>query len=436
MANIGLFSYKDERYMKVKTRMLSKGLCLSLILPLCWSGNIQAKDLDLHFSGFATLGFTNNNSDELQFHHDYTMNTHEGLSFATSSMIGGQVNLDLSDSWDVVAQAVYQDRVSNKLNDYFEWAFVRRRFGRNWAVRVGRLHAGLYMLSEYKTVAFAYPWTHPSVEFYGLAVSVSQLDGLDVEYSSNIGSGFLRAKLAYGKSEARMQGMAGDFSMKFDEVRVGDISYSQDNWMLVASVAKIKIDDFPIISPLVNALKGVPATLWPEIDEVINDVNYEGHHVHYTGVGYRYDDDSWLIQAEYSNITSKWALLPSYTSGYLSGGYKVNNVTFYSMASFVRPKNKSLLVPSPTIFEGMPPQLAEDLQGLHAGVEDSIRESVMKQKTFSLGARWDFRDNMSLKLQVDRTLVYANGAALWTSSSPLRSNQYVTLFSANINMVF
>lgn len=416
--------------------MFSKGLYLSFIFSLFWSGCLQAKELDLSFSGFATLGLTHNSSDELQYHRDFTINSHEGTSLASSSIIGGQANLDFSGGWDAVVQVVYQDRVSNKLDDYFEWAFLRRRLGRNWAIRAGRLHADLYLLSEYKTVGYAYLWTHPPVEFYGPAVSVSQINGVDIEYSTNIGAGFLQTKLAYGSSEAKMQGFIDKFDMTFDDITVGNITYSQNDWKIRVSFAQVEIEKLSLGQPLISALRDVPRAFWPEVDNIINDINHEGHHIHYTGVGYQYDSDSWLIQAEYGSTISGWALLPSYTNGYISLGYKVGNATFYSTLSAVEPRDEVQPVPAPSIPIGAPPQLAAGLQALHTGVERTIQSSGLKQKTFSLGARWDFKSNMSFKLQIDRTLVYANSAALWHSPSLSASTQYVTLLSANVNVVF
>lgn len=320
--------------------MIKKGWYLGGIILTFWSSLTYAKDVDFQFSGFASLGITHNNSDELQFHRDFTQKLDDEWSFTTDSLLAGQVNIDFSQDWDAVVQVIYQDRVSDKLNDYVEWAFIRRKFGRNWSVRGGRIAADMYLLSEYKSVGYAYPWVRPPTEFYSPTITISQVDGLDIEYSTNILKGFLQAKLAYGRTDAQMSVTAESFGLKFDELIASKISYSQDNWKIRASLARVEIDEFiSRLQELIEGIDNVPSIFWPEAEQIVSGLSHQNHHIHYVGLGYQYDSDNWLIQAELGSTISEWYLLPSYKNGYVSVGYNTGDFTYYSSLSDIRPRD-------------------------------------------------------------------------------------------------
>lgn len=156
----------------------------------------------VRFSGFGSLGVIYNDSDNLAFHRDYTTySVGQGWSTAGDTLLGLQLNAEISGSFDAVAQMVFKDRVSNRLSDNLEWLFLRYRPNNNWAFRAGRLGLDLYMLTEYRDVGYAYSWVRPIPEFYNLISSISRYEGADITYRRDLGELNFEAKLAFGETD-------------------------------------------------------------------------------------------------------------------------------------------------------------------------------------------------------------------------------------------
>lgn len=94
------------------------------------------------------------------------------------------------------------------------------------------------------------------------------------------------------------------------------------------------------------------------------------------------------------------------------------------------------LLPPLNFPPGTPPQIAGGVQALHSSVSNILLVSRMKQNTLSLGVNWILANDISLKIQVDRSHIDANGSALWGDLLFSGTGQYVTLLSVNMNLVF
>lgn len=152
-------------------------------------------------NGFATVGYTSSNADDLVFRSAINRWPEEGGNFKTESALGLQLNYQVSDKVDIVVQSLLENKNYDQIMDYFEMAFVRYQFNRNWSVRAGRINYNAYLLSEYIHVGYSYLWAAPPMEYYTPSSNLSYIDGAEVQYRKSYPSGVLQAALAVGTSK-------------------------------------------------------------------------------------------------------------------------------------------------------------------------------------------------------------------------------------------
>ena len=166
--------------------MLVKYILLCAVVIFFVSSPLKANDLDVEFSGFATLTMSYSDNSDVSFSANYLNASEAGFSFRRDSLIGGQANITINNKWDAVVQAIYQDRTIKSFDSFLELAFIRYRPHRNWILRAGRLNSDLYLISEYNYVGYAYLWARPPHGYYSFASTAGHYDGVNVEYNNQM----------------------------------------------------------------------------------------------------------------------------------------------------------------------------------------------------------------------------------------------------------
>ncbi|MGI2258879.1 hypothetical protein [Shewanella sp. GXUN23E] len=409
-------------------------------LCLLWgvgSGNVNA-DAGVGFSGFGNLGVIHNDSRNLKFHRDYTMDgVPQGWSANADSLLGLQLDAQLNDRFDALIQVVLKDRVSHQLSDTVEWGFIRYRPDDNWAIRVGRLGLDLYMLSEYRDVSYAYLWARPVPEFYSLISSISKYDGADISYRRHAGDYLLEAKLAYGTNKADLAGADQDITIKLNQVYALTLSMSSAEWLWRVAVAMADTTGMSEpSSELIYALEQVPSQLWPEAAGLAGEIRFENRDAVYYAAGVQYDNGDWLVQSELGYTDTNWDMLMPYVSGYLSVGRRIEDFTFYAVYAGVHQTQDVPHVPPPQISPFLPEQAQLELQQLYQGVNYTFMASRLEQRSWSLGLRWDFAQDVALKVQWDNVSIMQPGSSLWVRDNALSHDDQVQLFSINLSFTF
>ncbi|ACA88377.1 hypothetical protein [Shewanella woodyi] len=418
-------------------------LSLSLALSLTSIHSLQAEEseFDLTFSGFGTLGVVHNSSDALKFHSELTVKPASNTySFNADSLIGLQLNARLPKRFDAVAQVVIKDRISSEAIDSLELLFLRYRPSRNWALRVGRTSSDLYMLSEYRNVGYAYLWARPITEFYELSTSIAKIDGVDVSYVANLGDGVWENKLAYGRSHSVLSANANQFEIDLKNVVVFSSIFTQAPWLFRLAITDAEVDEVDFVTQnLVEGLRALPPQLWPDAASISNVLDGPKKGIQYYALGLQYDSDRWVVQSEFSLTESDWGIVPPYYTGYLSVGYRFDNLTFYSVASYLNNVDDPISFKSPQVpTQLLPPEVVGQINGLYQGSQFAVNAVRGEQRTYSLGVRWDLYPNTSLKFQWDHTKVDMAGNVLWTkpNSMPQLQDENINLFSLNFSFIF
>lgn len=410
------------------------------VLLTGFSNITYADEITLEFSGFASVALSYSDDDDIGFRSNYLNNSETAWSVKRDSILGGQVNVGLSASWDAVVQAVYQDRQNKVFDNFLELAFLRYRPNRNWGLRAGRLNSDLYLLSEYPSVAYAYLWARPPHEFYSFASTLGHFDGADIEYKRDIADGFLRVKLAGGRAIPKLGQGDNEFSVTFDDLYTLSAVYVNNNWTFRASSSSLNISEFSsaTYNYLISSLLTIPADLWPQASSLARGLDANFHSVTYQAVGLSYENNDWTVQSEIATANSNWLLLPSNVTAYLSVAYRLNDFSYYGGISFVKNKESLPLIDLPTLPDYLPPETQQGLLQLAGTMETVLQRTTAHQHSLNVGAKWYISEKIAIKAQLDHFIVQAAGGGLWDidTKEQIESKHTINLFSLSASMVF
>lgn len=408
-------------------------LLLFCITPLAAAGTGH------RFSGFATLGIEINDNPDLVFRRDVTKDDgayeHSG-SWKSDSLLGLQWQGDWSPEWGTMVQLVAKDRFDNSLTNSIEWAFARYRPTDGLDLRLGRLGADVFMLSEYRQVGYAIPWVRPPHDLYGLA-SLYHFDGVDIAKRIDLGNAMLNIKVFYGNSnEEYPTGFNNDQGIKVDFDLYGASTNLEWNyWKLRYTYAKVEIKS-DHAKTLRDGLEQV-VLVWPPATLFLSELETLNKSFDYKQIGVNYDNNDWWFQGEFVQLGSELALVASGKHAYASLGKRFGNLSIYGLTGYAEPKNPVVYVPYPAIV--LPEPYQSQLDYLVVATERTLNGVRIKQRSYGLGARWDFAAKMALKIQVEEFDVDKTGTNLWLrvdSTAPITQDQKSTVVSLALDVLF
>jgi hypothetical protein len=149
-------------------------------------------------------------------------------------------------------------------------------------------------------------------------------------------------------------------------------------------------------------------------------------------LGASYDPGHWFVISEWARARLN-SFLGDIRAWYVSGGVRVGRFTPY--ATYGHEHGASNSDPG-LLLTGLPPAQAAYASGLNAGL-NALLESIPRQSTVSVGARWDFKRNLDFKLQADHTRMGADSYGTLINIQPgLRLGGTVNLISVTVDFVF
>jgi hypothetical protein len=397
-----------------------------------------AADADHHFSGFASLGLVSNSNQELIFRRDIAQNqgsSDSSLEWTTDSLIGAQWQTRWSNKIDTSLQLVAKDRFNNTLDSAVEWGFIRYRPLDGLDLRLGRLGMDTFMLSDYRQVSYAYQWVRPPHDFYAL-LSLYNFDGIDLSKRIDFSNSSLLIKTFYGKSQVKYPiDSSGKEQIELDFVPSGiSFNFETGAWKARYSFAQVTIKN-DALEAITNALQSL-SPLWLEAPWLAQQVSTKDKEFRYYSLGLAYDNNSWWMQTEVSQLRSQTGLTPQSFHTYLSLGKRIEKFSLYVIGGYARPERGNINVSAPS---GYPSPLAEQLAQVEAITEVSLNGVRIRQKSLGLGVRWDLATKVALKLQVDKFHIDKNGTQLWLTASPDRPvthDQEATVVSLTMDLLF
>lgn len=390
-------------------------ICLGLALAAL-GATTEARPLTddgrLTFSGFGTLGLVHNNVEEADYTRDISQpkGTSEGWGARTDSLLGAQLGWKFTDRFDAVVQGISRYHDSGDFSPEVSWAFLRYRPDPGVQIRVGRLGWDVYQLADSRYVGYAYPWVRPPVDHFG-TLQLTYIDGADVTFKQPVGSDLLLLKLYTGRSDGHVfigEGLEADFDV--DSVYGGHLDYETGPWRLRVGYTEVHSDisfsgDTPEgIDAQFDQIRAFNPDFNPTADGVLGDV-FGFDRLKLYSVGAVFDQGPVQLQAMWNR--SKTSADGAVDSGFVSAGYRIDRVTPYVVYSQVE-----------TTSNG-----------------EGGSQGDFKQKTYSLGARYDVTANVALKAQFDRVDIQRPGF-LWRDIDSDWNGGWGSIFSLGLDFIF
>lgn len=408
-------------------------LALSLIFATLGS---TAETLQ-QFSGFASLGFVSNSNDDLLFRRDITQSTGSSgndIKWRNDTNLGLQWQAEWSPEWQTSAQVIFKERPKNNEEEVLEWAFVRYRPNDTLDIRVGRMAADIFLVSNYRQVGYALQSVRPPEDTYAL-LSFFHFDGVDFNQRFDLADGTLSLKGFYGRSDQEYPTSANGKELFGIDFTGGGLSLSweKDEWKIRYSYANVTINN-ENETALFEALK-MATPLWADAQSLREGLSIQTKSFNYNQLSVAYDNNTWWAQSEITQLLSSASILHSTDQFYLTVGQRFDQVSFYATTGLVHTIDSPISLSAPTNYS---PEINQQLATLAYATERTYNSSRANQHSLGIGMRWDFTRKMAVKAQIEHFKVDKNGSALWiekNNTSPPKA-QNARVISVSMDVMF
>ena len=411
---------KRVRQSLLPVKLVLASACIGLCLggpSLAWSavadGAPDQPAISLH--GFGTLGLTRGDDDHAQFVRDLSQPDGAGKFWNSTvdSLLGLQANIRLGASTEGVVQVVSRYHADSSYRPELTWAFLRHDFSPDASLRVGRLGTEFYMLGDSRLVGYSNLTVRPSPDFYGSLV-FSYIDGADISATVPMASGLLKAKLFAGKSPEKTPYAPGLlWDLTGSTLMGGYLDYQSGPWQFRASLAQVQFGQEP---PTDAMLQSLGINLGRPYLSLVPAMAMANQRASFSSLGLVYDRGPLNVQLMINQIRHDSLAYLDSKAGYVLAGYRLGAITPYVGVS------RSLSDPLPS--------------GLDPVTNLLVVHSITDQQTYTLGARWDFHKNLSLKAQVDAIRGKPSSVFLVKGTDSGGWDGNMTVFSLALDFVF
>ncbi len=393
----------------------------------------------LRLSGFGTVGVTNTRATQpFGFRRDMSQTPNDGGTRADSdTRLGLQANYTINQEIELVGQLLLRRRVpQSPASDSLEWAFAAYRPTPDLVVRAGRMGPDTFLLSDYRSVGFAYPWVRPNAEVYG-GLPVFSIEGVDITKTWNLADARWRGRLFGGQSYTRTTSVddAPSLKAKFGSLFIASLSRESGGLLLRAAFARANLDigDQPWKTTLRQGLAQVSALPIPSIaaeaNQLSDGLGPNATVATYFALGASYEKGDWLASAEAVRMRSGMgsALLDS---AYISVGHRFGAATVFGMIGNAHAPGKPPDTPqwAGQLAPIVGPAAAANIQALGSAAAYAAGAARIDQSSICGGIRWDIHPQVALKLQWDHFIIRRNGSLIWgmRNLEPTRANVVTT----------
>lgn len=390
---------------------------LPLLLALA-AGGASAADNMFSLSGFGTLGLVRTSTDDAQFAlFGQTRGADKDPTAEVDSKLGVQVGAKFNDTFSGTVQVLTKSNGKGNFTPAVEWAFVKAQVTPGLSLRGGRMGAPFFAVSDFRDVGYANTALRPPKDVYD-QVPVSHFDGADASYQLATSVGTLTGQVFGGQATDHSQRFKVDVkrlvgfnaTLETDAGLTLRLGYAQ---------GKLTVGNDPLNS-LVATLRATPFAA------VGNQLDPNDSKASFSGVGLTWDQGQWVASAEYTQRRIK-TFLADTDGWYVLVGHRFGPLTPYVTVSEARTvdSNVNNTIPAAT------PQLA----ALKAAVDGVVEGQRHTQKTFAIGARWDFARNLALKAQWENVRPEGRGYFFATTAN-WGTGKTVNVLSVALDTVF
>lgn len=364
-------------------------------------GSNAANIDDVRISGFGSVGI--GKSDNAIGYAGYT---DEKLDWEQETLAGLQFDFQINERAKFVTQIVANSRYGYEPK--IEMAYASYDF-ESFTVRAGKLRLPLFFYSDYIDLGYAYPMIRPSQELYEKIV-LKGYTGAD-----------LLIPIELEDSSILLQPVVGLGTIDEDDSIVGEVKLDK----LFGISANWNVDDFTFRGSYFVAESNPSCDFqnsqdpYCQLGSILDSQDGQ-----FISLGAQYDNGDILVNVEAADVQLEGQF---YDYQSVSGlvGYRVNKFTPYISVSWIETTDNEERVNM---------------------ITTTIKEVMNNERlSYSVGSRWDFTKNMSLKADV--TYVdYRDTSGGFQSNVETAANPYIAtgnylenssiVYSARLDFVF
>nr|WP_192992847.1 porin [Pseudoalteromonas citrea] len=354
---------------------------------------------EIRINGFASIvaGQTLDDNTSLYGYDD-------DISYKNESMFALQLSSDLQDGLSATAQIVA--RGNEDFDAEFEWAYVSYQINDDLKVSGGKMRIPFYRYSDFLDVGYAYRWVRPPQSVYSFAFST--YEGLNLLHNTTLGDWDSSVQVIYGSFEDTVPSGAGAMP---EDIKLNDlmgvnwtVSYDWFSARAAYLVAETSINASSVTG-LTAALNGYG------LSNQANNLLINKDDGSFFGLGISVDYDSFLFDAEYTEIEVTDSLLPDQTQYYASIGYRLDEWTLhltYESNDDEHDSNRLNTVPvSITGPNNTVVPVSLDPTNANSPLLKDLTNQVylgakQESSTVTVGARYDFHPSAAFKIDLSR----------------------------------
>lgn len=354
--------------------------------------DIEEETSRFSVNGFGTVGLTRSSSKEVGYVRDLSQphGSQGEWSGNVDSLLGLQANWILDNRLAVIAQGVSRYHHGSSYDPELMWGFVRYDPNGYSSFRLGRLATDFYMYADSRHVGYTYLTVRPSADYFGV-LPFAHIDGADAQWVVPFGELLLRARVHGGWLNEKLPLADRTWNLQGSRMLGGNLSLQKGGWTVRLSSSQLK---FSHNLPTDDLLGGLVQTGVPSAVAAAHALDVGDSTSRFDSLGTVYEDGPWQVQFMVSRARHDSQSFQDWNSGYFLAGYRIGSLTPFAGYSWIRSKTRKL-------DTGLPDGVDPLLDQLNAGVAQILSDSHANQHTTSLGLRWDFRENMDLKIQFD-----------------------------------
>lgn len=414
-------------------RPSSRLTAVALLATLLPCVGARADDLDtpkFSLSGYATVGLVHSSENQADYTDGPWYKPHgaghsRSWSADVDSRFGLQLDARLTPRLSAVLQVISQLRYDNTYTPKVEWANVKYAVTPDVSIRLGRIVMSTFLVSDYRHVGYAVPWVRPPLSVYNM-MPVTTNDGVDASYRRRLGATTNTVQVFYGRANQKtpngQNNLARDSWGVVNTLEYGPAifraAYQQSNLTLNEDINSF-FDQF-------RRLGAAGAVLADKYDA-------DNKPVKFLALSASYDPGNWYLISELGRSKVTPSLVGEQVSWYASSGYRFGDLTPYVIYA----KSRML---SNTSDPGLnvaaaPPGMTGYAAGLNAGLNGFLKPTT--GTTVSVGARWDFTRNASIKFEYEQMHLAPGSSGLLIKLQPgYQAGGKVNLFSAAVDFAF
>jgi len=406
-----------------------KGIpCLFCLLAFS-SGAISAPEhtINWSFDGFGTFGWVYSDESNADFVGSLFAQSGAGhsrrLSPEVDSKLGVQLTAGLTPSLTAVVQVVSEQNYDGTYKPRLEWANLKYDISPEFDVRVGRMVLPSFLVSEHRKVGYANPWVRPPQEVYRL-VPVTNFDGIDFSRRFHLDDLTATVRGGYGVSDVDFQG--GEAKSR-DGISLMTTLESRA-WTVFARYNRsdLTIEAF---DPLFDGFR----QFGPAGEAIADRYGVDNARFDIWSLGWQYDPGDWFLMAEWSRARTR-SVLGDSDGWYVTSGYRHDRFTPYATLAGTRPLRPTSDPGLATV--GLPPELAPQAMMLNS-ILNEILGLAPRQRSLSLGIRWDAVSNIAVKLQYDYIDLGRDSPGVLMNLQPdFKPGGSVSLLSLSVDFLF